>query len=129
IQRGSVQYLSMMSGDPTTPGWASKKGCPRVEPVGLPTIPSIPISYVDAVPLLKALKGHGLNVAKDIDDKRWHTGGLDYKGVEYYTGPTPDDVVVNLYNKMEETFAPMWDVIGTIPGILDNEVIVMGNHR
>jgi N-acetylated-alpha-linked acidic dipeptidase len=128
VQRGSVQYLSILPGDPTTPGYPSKPGCPR-EPANYstPSIPSLPISYLDAIPLLKALKGHGPK-AKDLGGD-WNSGGLGYKGVEYWVGPTPDDVAINLYNEQEYVITPLWNVIGVINGTIEDEVIVLGNHR
>ncbi|RPA87473.1 glutamate carboxypeptidase 2 [Ascobolus immersus RN42] len=128
VQRGSVQFLSMAPGDPTTPGWPSLPGAPRVAPEhAIPSIPSLPISYIDAIPFLKALEGHGLD-ATELGDT-WKTGGLDYKGVKYFVGPTPPEVTVNLFNEQEYEFAPMWNVIATIPGHLKNEVVLLGNHR
>jgi len=44
----------------------------------MPHIPSIPISYLDALPLLKALNGHGPKASSF--NKYWEGGGLDYKG-------------------------------------------------
>ncbi|KAI2625955.1 Zn-dependent exopeptidase [Hypomontagnella submonticulosa] len=129
VQRGSVQFLSVAPGDPTTPGYPSKPGVPRAPVDGaIPSIPSLPISYVEAVPILKALNGLGPK-AKDFG-KYWTRGdGLEYKGVEYNIGPSPDNVVLNLYNEQEYTITPMWDVIGIINGTIPDEVIVVGNHR
>ncbi|KAI0000719.1 hypothetical protein F4779DRAFT_604561 [Xylariaceae sp. FL0662B] len=129
VQRGSVQFLSTAPGDPTTPGYPSKPGVPR-HPVDkfIPSIPSLPISYVDALPILKALNGHGLQ-AKDFSEYWTKNTGLEYKGVNYNIGPSPDDVVLNLYNEQEYTTTPMWDVIGIINGTIPDEVIVVGNHR
>ncbi|KAK4162543.1 hypothetical protein QBC43DRAFT_77503 [Cladorrhinum sp. PSN259] len=129
VQRGSTQFLSVAPGDPTTPGYPSKPGVPR-QPVhtAIPSIPSLPISYVDALPILKALNGHG---PKAADFNQWWTrnAGLGYKGVDYHVGPTPDDVVVNLYNEQEYVTTPLWNVIGVINGTIPDEVIVVGNHR
>ncbi|KAH7032334.1 putative peptidase, M28 family [Macrophomina phaseolina] len=128
VQRGSTQFLSFAPGDPTTPGYPSKPGVPRDEVKGkIPSIPSIPVSYVDALPLLKALNGHGPK-AKDFN-KYWQGGGLGSKGVEYNIGPSPDDLVVNLVNEQEYVTTPQWDVIGIINGTIPDEVIVLGNHR
>jgi N-acetylated-alpha-linked acidic dipeptidase len=129
VQRGSVQFLSVAPGDPTTPGYPSKPGVPR-QPVdgAIPSIPSLPISYVEAIPILKALHGHG---PKSTDFSKYWTRnqGLEYKGVEYNIGPTPDNVVLNLVNDQEYTITPLWDVIGVINGTIPDEVIVVGNHR
>lgn len=128
VQRGSTQFLSIAPGDPTTPGYPSKPGCERQDPYGsIPSIPSIPISYKEALPLLQALNGYGPK-ASDFDD-HWHGGGLSYKGVEYNIGPSPEDVVINLYNLQDYTTTPLWNVIGVIKGSIPDEVIILGNHR
>jgi N-acetylated-alpha-linked acidic dipeptidase len=54
---------------------------------------------------------------------------LKYKGIKYNIGPTPDDVVINLYNEQKYVTTPLWDVIGVVNGTIPNEVIVVGNHR
>lgn len=129
VQRGSVQFLSVAPGDPTTPGYPSKPGVPR-EPVEgkIPSIPSLPISFAEAVPILTALNGHG---PKSSDFNNYWTAnqGLGYKGVDYNIGPSPEHVVLNLVNEQEYTITPMWDVIGIINGTIPDEVIVVGNHR
>ncbi|BCR84147.1 M28 family metallopeptidase [Aspergillus chevalieri] len=128
VQRGSTQFLSFAPGDPTTPGYPSKPGCERQDPHDfIPSIPSVPVSYKEVLPLLKALNGHG---PKASDFNQWWQGGrLGYKGVEYNIGPTPEDVVINLYNQQEYVTTPLWNVIGTIKGIIPDEVVVLGNHR
>ncbi|KAK4999806.1 hypothetical protein LTR66_001230 [Elasticomyces elasticus] len=128
VQRGSVQYLSIAPGDPTTPGYPSKPGAPR-QPVdtAIPDIPSIPISYVDALPFLKALNGHGPSITSFPES--WQSGGLAHKGVEYSIGPSPDDVMLNLVNEQEYVTTPLWNVIGIINGSIPDEVVVLGNHR
>ncbi|EEQ86559.1 glutamate carboxypeptidase II [Blastomyces dermatitidis ER-3] len=128
VQRGSVQFLSIAPGDPTTPGYPSTPGCPRKDPRhSIPSIPSLPISYKEAIPLLKALNGHGPK-ASDFD-AHWQGGGLSHKGVEYNIGPTPEDVVLNLYNEQEYITTPIWNVIGVIKGTIPDEVVILGNHR
>lgn len=113
----------------TTPGYPSKPGVPRA-PANLstPSIPSLPISYTDALPILKALNGHG---PKSTDFNKWwnRNKGLEHKGVDYYIGPTPDDIVLNLYNEQEYVITPQWNVIGIINGTIPNEVVIVGNHR
>jgi N-acetylated-alpha-linked acidic dipeptidase len=101
---------------------------PRVDPHGsTPSIPSLPISYADALPLLKALNDYGPNASAFGD--HWQGGGLKYKGVKYNIGPSPDDVVLNLYNEQEYTTTPLWNVIGIVNGTIADEVIILGNHR
>lgn len=129
VQRGSVQFISTRPGDPTTPGYPSKPGVPRAPADDTtPSIPSIPISYTDALPILRALNGHG---PKSTDfNKYWNRNkGLKYKGVDYNIGPSPDDLVVNLYNEQEYVTTPLWDVIGIVNGTSVNEVVIIGNHR
>ena len=103
-------------------------GVPRQDPHGsIPSIPSVPISYADALPILKALNGHGPK-ASDFGF-HWQGGKLGYKGVEYNIGPSPPSLVLNLVNEQEYVTTPLWNVIGIINGTSQDEVIVLGNHR
>lgn len=129
VERGGVAFHNNGPGDPTTPGYPSKPGAPR-QPVegSVAEIPSIPISYIDALPILKALNGHG-PLAKDISE-HWTTNtGLGYKGVEYNIGPSPADTVLNLRNEQKYVTTPIWNVIGIVNGTIPDEVVVVGNHR
>jgi N-acetylated-alpha-linked acidic dipeptidase len=128
VERGSTHFSSMAPGDPTTPGYPSKPGVPRQDPHAfIPSIPSVPISYADALPILKALNGHGPK-ATDLPGS-WRGGGLGYKGVEYNIGPSPPELVLNLVNDVEYVTTPLWNVIGIINGTIPDEVVVLGNHR
>ena len=117
----------MGPGDPTTPGYPSKPGVPRQEAEVIPKIPSMPMSYQDALPLLKALNDCGPK-APSLGE-HWEGGGLDYKGVEYHIGPSPPELKVNLINEQEYVTTPLWDVIGIINGTIPDEVVILGNHR
>ena len=90
-------------------------------------IPSIPISYEDALPLLKALNGHG--PTSESFGRWWRGGGLRHKGVEYNIGPSPEGLEINLVNEQNYTITPIWNVIGIINGTISDEVILLGNHR
>ncbi|RUP12001.1 hypothetical protein BC936DRAFT_139849 [Jimgerdemannia flammicorona] len=122
VQRGSVAY-DFYPGDPLTPGWAAEKDAPRIDPTEakvLPRIPSLPISYRDALPLLRALVGTGTN----LTDDGWR-GALD---TEYWTGPS--EALVNLVNEVEYKITPVWNVIGRIEGWEEpDKIVIIGNHR
>jgi N-acetylated-alpha-linked acidic dipeptidase len=75
--------------------------------------------------LLLALNGHGPKAASI----GWKDGGLEYKGVGYNIGPSPDHLSVNLVNEQEYVTTPLWNVIGIINGSIPDEVVVLGNHR
>lgn len=124
IQRGSVRFSSLYSGDPTTVGWASSKDSPRGN-VSLynPSIPSIPLSMKDALPLLAALEGHGVS-AKEANRSAW-VGG--FSNITYDSGPAPG-AMVNIDHLIKGSVEPVWDVIGVINGTSD-EVVLVGNHR
>ena len=56
IQRGSVQFLSIGPGDPSTPGMPSIAGAKRItrdQMQTVPKIPSLPISYGEAEKILR----------------------------------------------------------------------------
>ncbi|POS83843.1 hypothetical protein EPUL_004889 [Erysiphe pulchra] len=129
VQRGSNQFISTCLGDPTTPGYSSKHGVPRQSVENsIPSIPSLPISYLDAIPLLTSLNGHG-PAAKDMN-KWWQRKlGLKRKGVNYNIGPSPPGLALNLVNKQNYVITPIWNVIGVINGTISDEVIILGNHR
>ncbi len=121
VQRGSVQYLFKYPGDPETPGFASTPDLPdssRISPNGnQPHIISIPISYHDAAPILKALKGPSV-------PEGWQ-GALPFR---YHIGP--GGVRVHLVSQQDYQRRTIWDVIGTLPGKdLASEQVIVGNHR
>lgn len=124
VQRGSVLALSTYPGDPTTPGYPSLGDPERQDPGRvLPKIPSIPISQLDATPILAALDGHGAS-GEDVNRTGW-IGGLD---VDYSTGPA-SGAKVSMSNVMKDTYSPIWNTVGIINGTSPDEVIVIGNHR
>jgi len=121
VQRGSVQYLFKYPGDPETPGVASTPNLPdsaRKAPDGnQPHIISIPISYHDAEPILKAMKGSGV-------PQSWQ-GALPF---HYHFGP--GGVRVHLVSQQDYELRTIWDVIGTVPGTeFPGEQVIVGNHR
>lgn len=109
----------MASGDALTPGYAATKDAPRLKQEdlnSLPSIPSLPLSYRDALPLLKATQGRG------VQNDDW-TGGLEE--VDYFSGPTEGEAI--LENIVDYKVTPIWNVIGTIEGSVEpDRVIVLG---
>ncbi|KAJ9124725.1 hypothetical protein QFC24_003093 [Naganishia onofrii] len=124
VQRGSVQFLSSYPGDPSTPGYPAYANATRVEGGNQPSIPSLPISYADALPLLKTLEGKG-KLAREVGQSGDWPGGL--KDVEYFTGPSEKQV--RFINEVDTKVTPIWNVFATIPGHIRDEVVVIGNHR
>jgi N-acetylated-alpha-linked acidic dipeptidase len=63
VQRGSIGYMFQFPGDPTTPGIASvpplddSKRTPPAQSAQLPKVPTTPLSYADAWPILEHLAG------------------------------------------------------------------------
>ena len=60
VQRGSVMDMPVYAGDPLTPGVGATKDAKRLklsEVTTLTKIPTLPISYADAQPLLAAMTG------------------------------------------------------------------------
>ncbi len=123
VQRGSIQYLFKYPGDPTTPGFASTPNLPASKRVSLEDatdqakIPSTPLSYHDAAPILAALKGP--------DSPRSWQGGLPFT---YHLGPGP--VKVHMVLEQDYQLRMIWDVIGKIPGTqYPDDWVIVGNHR
>ena len=119
IQRGSIQFLWDYPGDPLTPGAPSIPGTQRLSPdkaTDLAKIPSTPISYGDAQPLLQALGG-----AEAPDDFQ---GGLPFR---YHVGPGPTEARLNLDIAYEQE--RITDVIAEIRGTTrPDEKVVVGGH-
>ena len=158
VQRGSVQFLSLGPGDPSTPDGPSVKGAKRLpfdpsdgftlSPNASPTdrqlsdgrqdvfsvadwekatglvrndyyasIPSLPISYDAAKPILQALGGPNV-------PSGWQ-GGLPFP---YHVGPGPAEVQFAI--EMEYEVRSIWNVIAKIEGSVEpDRWVLVGNHR
>lgn len=120
VQRGSVLDLPMYSGDPLTPGTPSVAGAKRLDLKDAQTltkIPTLPISYGDAQPLLAAMRGRMAPAA-------WR-GALP---ITYRLGPGPTQV--HLKVSFNWDIKPMYDVVAKIEGsTFPDEWIVRGNHH
>jgi N-acetylated-alpha-linked acidic dipeptidase len=120
VQRGSVMDMPLYPGDPTTPGVGAKGDVKRLAIKDITTltkIPTLPISYGDAKPLLAALKGP---VAPES-----FRGALP---ITYHVGPGP--ATVHLKVTFNWDIKPVYDVIAKIPGSESpDQWIVRGNHH
>ncbi|HEY4589990.1 MAG TPA: transferrin receptor-like dimerization domain-containing protein [Thermoanaerobaculia bacterium] len=120
VQRGSVADMPTYSGDPLTPGVGATEDAKRLDLKDAPTltkIPVLPISYGDALPLLKAMSG-------PMAPEDWR-GSLP---APYHLGPGP--ARVHLKVAFNWNLAPIYDVIARIPGSeRPDEWVVRGNHH
>ncbi len=120
VQRGSVADMPTYPGDPLTPGRAAVDGAARLELAETPTltkIPVLPISYGDALPLLRAMGG-------PVAPAAWR-GALP---ITYHLGPGPARVHLKLESNWD--LAPAYDVIATMPGSeRPDQWIIRGNHH
>jgi N-acetylated-alpha-linked acidic dipeptidase len=127
-QLGSVQFMPIYSGDPTTPGIASVPELPAADRIpvdklqnDLPGIPVAPLSAADAAPILHALGGTAA-------PRDWQ-GGLPFP---YHLGGGGDSAPVSVHMRLTQDaeLRTIWDVIGKIPGSVDpSQWVVAGNHR
>ncbi|KAF1916961.1 N-acetylated-alpha-linked acidic dipeptidase-like protein 2 [Ampelomyces quisqualis] len=125
VQRGSVQFLSTYPGDPTTPGYVSKPDSERADRTNItPQIPSLPISWAEAQPILQALNGFGTN-GTQVNRTGW-VGAIP--GVTYSTG-AGSGATLSMSNLMNDTYGTIWNAVGVINGTNEDEVVIVGNHR
>ena len=119
-QRGSVADMPIHPGDPLTPFTGSTKDAkrlPREEATTLTKIPVLPISYADALPLLRALEG-------PMAPPDWR-GALP---IPYRLGPGPAKVHLKL--EFDWKIVPAYDVIAVMRGReRPDEWILRGNHH
>ena len=120
VQRGSVMDMPLYPGDPLTKGIGAIKGAPRIDRKDAETltkIPVLPISYADALPMLRNLDGA---VVPDA----WR-GALP---VTYHFGGTTPTVHMKLVFNWD--IKPIYDVIAKMPGSeRPDEWIIRGNHH
>ncbi|KAF9631558.1 putative glutamate carboxypeptidase protein [Lasiodiplodia theobromae] len=125
VQRGSVAQSAWIVGDVLTPGIGSGRDAKRISKdnnPALPNIPSMPLAWRDAKPLLQALKGHGDKAPKD-----WVGGVPD---VEWWTGDKTSPLVLLQNEQDEEEKQPIWNVLGVFEGVeVSAKKIFVGNHR
>ena len=120
VQRGSVLDMPLYPGDPLTPGYGAKGDVERLSIEEAPTImkiPVMPISYANALPILKALSG-------PVAPASWR-GGLP---ITYHIGPGP--AKVNMHLEFDWQLRTVYNPVGKIVGTeYPDEWIMRGNHH
>jgi N-acetylated-alpha-linked acidic dipeptidase len=119
-QRGSVADMPLFPGDPLTPGVGATAGAKRLERKDAPTltkIPVLPVSYGDALPLLRSLGG-------PVAPQAWR-GALP---ITYHLGPGPATARLKL--EFDWKLEPAYDVIARLRGAeRPDEWVIRGNHH
>ncbi len=121
VQRGSVMdFPHAYPGDPLTPGVGATKDAKRLDikdAKNIAPIPTLPISYGDAQPMLAALTG-------PVAPEAWR-GALP---ITYHVGPGA--AKVHLAVTFDWKIRPVYDVIAKMAGTSEaDEWIVRGNHH
>jgi N-acetylated-alpha-linked acidic dipeptidase len=120
VQRGSVMDMPLFPGDPLTKGIGATKDAKRINVKNAETltkIPVLPVSYSDALPLLRNLDGA-------VVPESWR-GGLP---VTYHFGGKSPTVRVKL--EFNWDIKPIYNVIAKMPGSqFPDQWIIRGNHR
>jgi N-acetylated-alpha-linked acidic dipeptidase len=119
-QRGSVADMPLYPGDPLTPGVGATPDAKRLRREDAPTltkIPVLPISWGDALPLLRALEG-------PVAPEAWR-GALP---ITYHLGAGP--AKVHLAVAFNWQLVPAYDVIARMAGSqFPDEWVIRGNHH
>jgi len=121
VQRGSVMdFPHSYPGDPLTPGVGATEGAKRLDikdAKNIAPIPTLPISYGDAQPLLAALTG-------PVAPESWR-GSLP---ITYHVGPGA--AKAHLALTFDWKIRPVYDVIAKMAGSSEgDEWVVRGNHH
>ncbi len=119
-QRGSVMDMPIHSGDPLTPGVPATPQAKRLALADVQTftkIPTLPISYADAKPLLETLGG-------PVVPESWR-GALP---LTYKVGPGP--ARVHLKVKCNWDLVKIHNVVARLKGsAYPDEWVIRGNHH
>lgn len=119
VQRGSILNPD---GDPSTPGYPSKPGAPRLTPdkMEISHIPVVPISYGNAAELLRYVRGPAV-------PSGWQ-GGLSF---HYHVGPGPARARVAVRDdRATNALKPIYDTFGIVRGSeFPEELVIIGGHR
>jgi N-acetylated-alpha-linked acidic dipeptidase len=151
IQRGSVQFLSLGPGDPSTPFGPSTKRAKRIPfdeydgftlwdgvsdlSRGRPSVKQWEDStglkredYYATIPSLPISYDTAHEILKVLAGPNVPSGWQGGLPLAYHVGPGPAEV--QLMVSMEYKLRPIWNVIATIPGTVEpDKWVMLGNHR
>jgi N-acetylated-alpha-linked acidic dipeptidase len=154
VQRGSVQFLSLGPGDPSTPHGPSIKGADRLpfHPTdGFPTETSnlaflsgstrtLPLNqweaktglkrddYFATIPSLPISYNAARQILQVLAGPNVPAGWQGGLPLAYHVGPGPAEVAFSV--SMDYQVRTIWNVIATLPGSVEPESwIMVGNHR
>jgi len=153
IQRGSVQFLSLGPGDPSTPRGPSVKNADRLpintrfgfpldfadgDPVVQPSQPSVKDweaktglkrqDYFAAIPSLPISYDTAREIFQVLAGPNVPAGWQGGLPLAYHVGPGPAEVEFSV--TMDYQLRTIWNVIATIPGSVEpDRWIMVGNHR
>lgn len=120
VQRGSVMDMPVHPGDPLTPGTGATSNAKRLDRRDAQTlmkIPVLPISYEDALPFLRVLKGQ-------VVPPSWR-GALP---LTYHVGPSVEKVRLKL--EFDWKLHKLYNVIAKINGAeFPDQWLIRGNHH
>jgi N-acetylated-alpha-linked acidic dipeptidase len=120
VQRGSYLDVPLYPGDPLTPFQPSIDGVERIsmeEAANIQKIPAHPISYGEAVKLLR-------HIAGPVVPPEWQ-GGLP---ITYHIGPGPAKVEMHI--EFDYRQRPVWNVFGSLRGAVEPDRFVLAaGHR
>jgi N-acetylated-alpha-linked acidic dipeptidase len=120
VQRGSVMDLPLYPGDPLTPGKPSVAGVPRLrieEARSIQRIPTLPISWEDAKPILEQIDG-------EMAPFEWR-GAIP---IPYKIGAGP--VTVRLRVQQDNATRPIHNVVARLKGsVYPEQYVLYGNHH
>jgi N-acetylated-alpha-linked acidic dipeptidase len=153
IQRGSVQFLSMGPGDPSTPHGPSTKEAQRLPREYFTRFPDkLENPGLDFDSLTRRIsqldQGNGLNrddyfatipslpisydqasvILKELAGPNVPAGWQGGLPMAYHIGPGPAELQFSV--DMDYQFRTIWNVIATLPGSVEaNRWVMVGNHR
>ncbi|EPX71538.1 Tre1 family protein [Schizosaccharomyces octosporus yFS286] len=128
LYRGSVAKSYYYLGDPLTPGVPSHWDSSRIRPENaqvLPKVVAIPVTYRDAMDLLKRLKGRGEQISAD----RWKLRLPS--SLELWTGSSSESPLMLQIESEFDTKKnqPVVNILGQITGREPDQVLIIGAPR